>query len=240
MGASIMVCLVVEHSAEVRDELCLLLLEFGILGIPAADRAEAGRLLQARSDIQTAIVGVDNRDVGARELLADLRKRSIHSLALTAARELPAQLRALADGFLPGPFDQTRTAEALRVLLARPVFGAADKRRHMRVVPEASELLRASFRITADSRLYSGRVRNISVGGAAVEIFNGPPDTAIQVGWRVPRLEVNLGTTPLAPSAVIVLYRRRLAAMRFETMTRRERTALARYVYDRLTAPGAR
>lgn len=232
-----MVCLVVERSPEVRDGLCLLLLEFGILGIPAADSTAAGALLKARPDIQTAIVDVDNRDVGARQLLADLRKRNIHALAHTANRELPDELRRLADGVLPGPFDERQTAETLRVLLAPPAFGAGEKRRHMRVVPDASELLRASFRITADSRLYSGRVRNISVGGAAIEVFNGPPDTAIQVGWRVPRLEFNLGTTPLTPSAVIVLYRRRLVAVRFEAMVASQRAALARYVYDRLTAP---
>jgi CheY-like chemotaxis protein len=230
-----MVCLVVEHSAEVRESLCLLLLEFGILGVPASDVREARSALAARSDIEAAVVDVDNRDVGAREVLADLRKRRLHSLAHSVRSEVPAELRPLVDGVLLKPFDEVRTAEALRRLLVQPAFGPSEKRVHMRVAPPVSDLLRASFRVTADSRLYSGRVRNISVGGAAIELFNAPPDNAIHAGWRVPRVEFNLGTSALAPSAVIVLYRRRLLALRFESMTRAERGVLARYVYERLT-----
>jgi CheY-like chemotaxis protein len=236
MGASIMVCLVVEHSPEVRERLCLLLLELGILGVPVAGSSEAGAALESRPDVEAAIVDVDNRDVGALEVLADLRKKGVHSLAHSVRSDLAADVRPLVDGVLPKPFDEIKTAAALRLLLVPPAFGPSEKRGHIRVVPPASDLLRASFRITADSRLYSGRVRNISVGGAAIELFNGPADNAIRVGWRVPKLEFNLGTTPLTPTAVIVLYRRRLAAMRFESMTRAERAVLARYVYDRLTA----
>ncbi len=231
-----MVCLVVEHSAEVRDGLCLLLLELGILGIPAGGSAEARAALKTHPDVEAAIVDVDNRGVGAVEVLEELRKKGVHAFAHTVRDEAPPGVRALVDGVLSKPFDETRTAAALRLLMGPPALGPAEKRGHIRVAPPASDLLRASFRFTADSRLYSGRVRNVSVGGAAIELFNGPPDNAIRVGWRVPRLEFNLGTTPLAPAAVIVLYRRRLAAVRFESMTRPERTVLARYVYDRLTA----
>ncbi len=134
------------------------------------------------------------------------------------------------------PFDEVQTGAAFRGLLGKPAFASGEKRQHMRVAPEPSELLRASFRITASSRLYSGRVRNISVGGAAIEIYRAPPDAAIGAGWRIPRLEFNLGATPLAPAAVVILYRRRLIAVRFESMGRGDRNALARYVYDKLTA----
>jgi len=231
-----MVCLVVEHSPAAREGLCLFLLELGILGIAAGDRSEAEAVLKARSDIQAAIVDVDNRDVGAVQLLADLRTRGIRSVAHSVQSEQGTEVRSLTDGVLLKPFDEERSGKALKALLAPLAAGSAEKRQHMRVAPEASDLLRASFRITASSRLYSGRVRNISVGGAAIEIFKGPPDSTIQVGWRIPRLEFNLGSAPLTPSAVIVLYRRRLVAVRFEAMGRREQGALARYVYDRLTA----
>ncbi len=231
-----MVCLVVEHSPEVREGLCFLLLEFGILGVPAADRSEAEAILKARQDVKTAIVDVDNRGVDAARLLAELRRRRVRVVAHSVKREPDQALRSLVDGVLLKPFDEAQTSAALRALLGQPAFSSSEKRQHMRVTPEASELLRASFRITASSRLYSGRVRNISVGGAAIEIYKGPPDTAIQAGWRIPRLEFNLGATPLAPTAVVILYRRRLIAVRFESMARVERGALARYVYDKLTA----
>jgi CheY-like chemotaxis protein len=231
-----MVCLVVEHSSEVRESVCLLLLELGILGVPAADRPGAEALLSSRADITTAIVDVDNRDVDAARLLAGLRRRGIRSLAHSVKREPEPAVRPLVDGVLLKPFDEARTVAALKGLLGQPAFVAAEKRQHMRVSPEPSELLRASFRITASSRLYTGRIRNISVGGAAIEIYKAPPDAAIQAGWRIPRLEFILGAAPLAPAAVVILYRRRLIAVRFESMGRGERAALARYVYDKLTA----
>jgi hypothetical protein len=231
-----MVCLVVEQSADVRNGLCLLLLDFGVLGLGASRRTDALEILARRTDIAAAIVDVDNRDVEAPRLLAELKPKGVRCVAHTVSREVRAELSPLVDGVLPKPFDPVQTAAALRGLFAEQALAGGEHRQHMRVAPQPAELLRASFRITADSRLYSGRVRNISVGGAAIEVYKGPPDAAIRVGWRIPRLEFNLGATPLTPAAVIVLYKRRLIAVRFESMSPAERSVLARYVYGKLTA----
>ena len=235
-----MTCLVVEHSPEVRESLCYLLLSYGIRGLPAQNSDEALQLLETATDVSAAIVDVDNRDVGGVEFLEKLRPRAesiqliVHSVQ--SNREF---VRSMAGygvrGYLLKPFDEERAASGLRKMLLGQVFAGQEKREHLRVHPDPSDLMRVSFRITANSRLMSGRIVNISMGGMAIELFNPPATESISVGWRVPKVEFMLNTRPMAPSGVIVLYQKRIIAVRFEQMGRQEKTSLARYIFRRLT-----
>ena len=184
---------------------------------------------------------MDNRDVGGVELLETLKPRAdsiqliVHSVQ--SSRQFVESMTVYGvRGYLLKPFGEERTASGLRRLLLEPALGDQEKREHLRVHPDPSDLMRVSFRITASSRLLSGRVVNISMGGVAIELFNPPPTESIRVGWRIPRVEFMLNTRPMTPSGVIVLYQNRVIAVRFEQMGRQEKTSLARYVFRRLTA----
>jgi CheY-like chemotaxis protein len=236
-----MTCLVVEHSQDIRERLCLLLLDLGVRGFPAATRAEAIAVLRSLPRIDLAIVDVDNREAEGLRLMQDLGKAQktkktriiVHS-AHTDTRFLDQMAGRGARGYLPKPFDDHRTGTNLRAIFQEPALGLGDKREHLRVPPDEAELMRVSFRITQDSRLYAGRVRNLSMGGMAIELFNPPARGLLQQGWRIPRLEFVIGSRPLAPSALIVLYTGRLLAVRFETMSNQERQHMARYILRRL------
>jgi hypothetical protein len=74
------------------------------------------------------------------------------------------------------------------------------------------------------------------MGGVAIELFNPPAPDSVRVGWRIPKLEFTLNTRPMGPTGVLVLYQKPILAVRFETMSRQEKTGLARYIFRRLTA----
>ena len=233
-----MTCLVVEHSPELRESLCYLLLAYGVRGIPAATRTQALAIVESERGIDAAIVDVDNRDVDGTALLKDLKARKppvrliVHSVQ--SDRRFVAGMNAAGVvGHILKPFDEERTAAALRRLFLDQA--GTDKREHLRVRPEAGELLRASFRLTAGGRLISGRVINISIGGAAIDLYRPPAAESIREGWRIPALEFNLGARSLAPSGVIILYRKGILAVRFEQLSRQQKTILARYVFKKLT-----
>jgi DNA-binding NarL/FixJ family response regulator len=236
-----MTCIVVENSPDVRESLCYLLLAYGIQGLPAANAEQALKILTENSEVDAAIVDVDNQAVGGVQLLKDLKAKSGRiQLIVHSVQDSRSFLQGMTEygvhGYLLKPFDEERTAAGLRKLLLEPLFTANEKREHLRVHPDPSDLMRVSFRITASSRLLSGRVANISMGGVAIELFNPPPPDSIRVGWRIPRLDFTLNTRPMGPSGVIVLYQKRILAVRFEVMNRQEKTSLARYIFRRLTA----
>ncbi len=82
-------------------------------------------MLKARSDIKAAIVDIDNREVDAARLLADLRRRGVRALAHSVKRERDQALRSRVDGVLLKPFDEAQTGAALRALLGQPVFSSS-------------------------------------------------------------------------------------------------------------------
>jgi len=64
---------VVESAESVREALCYSLLSFGIKGVPAASRNDALAAIRTHTEIEGAIVDIDNRDVDGIQLINDLK-----------------------------------------------------------------------------------------------------------------------------------------------------------------------
>ena len=69
-----MVFLVVESALTVREALCYVLLSFGIRGVPAANREAALQAIASGTQIEGAIVDIDNKDVDGIALIQELRE----------------------------------------------------------------------------------------------------------------------------------------------------------------------
>jgi hypothetical protein len=144
-------------------------------------------------------------------------------------------IEAGAAGFLLGAFTPRTGPPQLDRALAR-LSGHDRQRRHIRVCPDAGELVRVSFRLPGAAALLSGLVLDISLGGLAVELFNPPPDGLPRAGVRVPRLAVAVAGRELSPAATVVTSQGRTVALRFEALSPEDRTALERYIFRRISA----
>jgi len=234
--------LVVEGSVAAREAIAIALLPRGIKGLPVADRLAALEALRADASIQGAIVDVDDRAVeGARlveEIKADEASRGISVIVHTAQANRAFVMRMIeagAAGFLLGAFTPQTGPDRLDRALAR-LSGHDRQRRHIRIRPDPGELVRVSFRSPGGTALLAGLVVDISLGGMAIELLNPPTGGPPGTGVRIPLLSVTLTGREITPAGTVVTSQGRTVAVRFETLSDDDRSALERYIFKRISA----
>jgi CheY-like chemotaxis protein len=241
-----MTFLVVEESVTVRHLLCYLLLSLGIKGVPAADGEEARRELEARPEIEGAIVDIDNTKIGGLELIqalkGDPKTKNLTVIAHTiqSQKETVAALaQAGVEGCLLKPFDEVETYKKLKNILTRLTGPRQNQRRHIRVVPPADELLRLNFRVSGFPGLVSGKIINLSMGGLGVEIMTPLPElpeNILKPEVFIERLQFSLPGGELSPSGVIIVIRGKIVGIRYTSLRKEDSIIMARYIFDKISS----
>jgi two-component system chemotaxis response regulator CheY len=236
------VFLVVERAQTVREALCYSLLSFGIKGIPAATRSDALSVIGKQKGIEGAIIDIDNNDVDGIQLINDLKAsektRGIAVIVHTIQSKkdfVRKMVEIGVAGYLLKPFHPDTTKVKLEVILSKLSTHNAS-RRHIRVSPEPDELARVSFRVTGIKQLMSGRIVDVSLGGMAVDLFKPPADNLFTPGIPIARLDFALEGRALAPSGIVVIYKPRVLAVKFEAMSASDRQSLERYIFRRISS----
>lgn len=236
------VFLVVESALAVREALCYALLSFGIKGIPVASRADALQAIKTQSGIEGAIIDIDNRDVDGIQLVNDLkaadntRRIAVIVHTIQSRKEFVRKMVEIGvAGYLLKPFSPDTAKAKLEAVLAK-LSGHNASRRHIRVSPDPDELTRVSFRVPGIKQLMSGRIVDVSLGGMAIELFNPPVHNLFTKDIPLARLDFALGGKALAPSGIVVIYKSRVLAVRFETMSASDRQALERYIFKHISS----
>lgn len=234
--------LVVEGTEAAREAIARALLPRGIQGVPAADRSAAWEALKADTSIEGAIVDVDGPAVeGVRfieEIKADEVSRSLTIIVHTAQTNRTFVLKLIetgAAGFLLGAFTPAGGPARLDRALAT-LSGHDRQRRHVRVRPDPDEMIRVSFRVPGGKALVTGRVVDISLGGMAVELLNPPSGGPPGPGALLPSMSIALPGCELEPGGTVVTAQGRTVALRFDSMTASDRTAIERYIFRRISA----
>jgi CheY-like chemotaxis protein len=234
--------LVVESSPATRESLCYTLLSFGVKGVPAASRTAAWEAIAVASELEAAIVDIDNRDVEGTALVEELRRdertRGIAVIVHTVQSGkdfVMTMIESGVAGYLLKPYDPARARDKLAAILAKLATHNAQ-RRHFRVRPDPDDLARAHFRLSAGSHLFSGRILDVSLGGMAMDLLTPPAEGLLQPGTHIPRLEFVLGGRELAPSAAVVLLKTRVLALRFESMAPADTKSLERYIFKKISS----
>jgi two-component system OmpR family response regulator len=234
--------LVAEASPTVRDSLCYVLLSFGIKGIPVGSRPEAKAALQGGEEITGAIIDLDSREIEGEALVKELReapatqnlKIVVHTVQ--SSKELVTRMMELGVlGYLLKPYNEKEIHAKLKKVLVRGETHNSQ-RKHIRVRPDPDELLRLHFKLPNHASLISGKVVDISVGGVAAELFNPPPPHVLKPGTQIPAVRFTLNRKAFSPPGKVILYKEQLLALRFDYLNAAETSALAKYVFKRLTA----
>jgi two-component system chemotaxis response regulator CheY len=236
------VFLVVESSLTVREALCYVLLSFGIRGVPAANREAAQQAIAAGTQVEGAIVDIDNKDVDGIALIREMREnehtRGISIIVHTMQSSKDFVMRMIdmgVAGYLLKPFSPD-TAKAKLAAIFSKLSTHNSQRRHIRVKPDPDDLARVSFRASGSRQLLSGRIVDISLGGIAAELFNPPPPEALTPGMPLSKLQFVLSGKELAPSASVVLYKSKVLAARFDTLSPADKKALERYIFKSISS----
>jgi DNA-binding response OmpR family regulator len=234
--------LVVESSLAVRESLCYVLLSFGIKGLPVADREAAMEALQKNEAIGGAIVDIDNKTVDGMRLIRELKSAdktkgmSIIVHTVQSSKELVMDMVDLGvAGYLLKPFKADQSKAKLAAIFSK-LSTHNSQRRHIRVKPDPDELVRVSFRLAADSKLVSGRIVDISLGGMAVELFNPPTDESFTAGTVLADMRFALTGKELAPVASVVMYKSKVLAVRFDALETPDKQGLERYIFKSISS----
>ena len=200
-----MSCLILDKSPQIRESLSHLLLVLGIKGIPVGSRQEGLVVLDKDNEIDTAIVDVDNKDTEGLELIQEIKNSEktqrmtiiVHSAQ--SSREFVTKTMAMGiHGYLLKPFQEDKTFQRLKTILIDNPDLQSEKRQHIRVNPDPNELLRLHFRISGYDKLVSGRIRNISMGGVALELHSAPNAELLKPGAAIHKLQFVLMSKPLS------------------------------------------
>lgn len=237
-----MIYLVVEGSSTIRESLCYVLLSFGIKGLPVSSRQEALGTLQTESAVIGAIVDIDTKEVDGIQLIKELREsektRAIKVIVHTvlSSKELVVKMMEYGVvGYLLKPYSEEEIYPKLKKVLDRSE-SHFSQRRHIRVKPDPDELLRLHFKLPDFSAMISGKIIDISVGGAAVELFNPPPDEVLKPGTYIPNIQFILNRKQFSPPGRVILFKEKLLALRFDSLNLGEKSTLARYVFKRISS----
>lgn len=237
-----MSCLVLEPAPPARVALVTQLKALGMKAVPAANADEAEAALRSNPDIGAAVVDTDTPGIGGMELVNRLRRDPktqhirvvVHSQQ--SGREFILQLAELgAAGYLPRGSTPQIMQERLKQALSRSEEHESE-RQHLRVRPDPNDLLRIHFRLSGHKGIVSGRIVDVSMGGIGVDLFNPPPAIRMQPGRAIPTLEFTLGSRNISTPGVLVAFRGKFCAIRFDNMSSAVKDLLARYIY-RQTAP---
>ena len=136
--------------------------------------------------------------------------------------------------YLLKPFNRETASAKLQSIFFNPQ--QKEKRQHIRVQPDPDELLRLHFRLSDCPGLISGKIRDISMGGVAIKLFNLPKEDCLKKGIRIPSFQFVLSTKQLNLSGFIVLCKEKFIAIRFEPVSAADKDTLARYIYKKISS----
>jgi two-component system, chemotaxis family, chemotaxis protein CheY len=234
--------LVVESSLSVRESLCFVLLSFGVRGIPVPDRPGAMDALKKGDTIDGAIIDIDNKSVDGVQLINDLkgsehtRGMSIIVHTVQSSKELVMSMVDLGvAGYLLKPFKPETAKSKLAVIFSK-LSTHNSQRRHIRVKPDPDEMVRVSFRIPNESHLVSGRIVDISLGGMAVELFNPPATEIFSSGIMLSQMKFALSGKEISPQASVVLFKSKVLAVRFDSLSPSDKQSLERYIFKSISS----
>lgn len=234
--------LVVEGSLSVRELLCYALLSFGIKGTPVSSKTAAWEVLAARTDIAGAIIDIDTQEVEGSELIQEMKEKEktrnipiiVHTVQASKGFVMKMIETGVA-GYLLKPFREDTAHAKLGAILDK-LSDHNIQRKHIRVKPGPDDVVRVHFRLPSISQLISGKIVDISLGGIAMELFNPPDSKAFPVGARIGKLQFALGPRELAPSALIVMFKGNLLAVRYENLGTQDKTTLQRYIFKKISS----
>ncbi len=232
--------IVVEHSPQIRENLCYILLTLGVKGIPVANKDEALEILKNK-DISGAIIDVDNKEVEGLKLIEEIKHnektRNIHIIVHSVQSQKEFVLKMVemgVVGYLLKPMEEETTTEKLKKILQKLETHRLE-RKHIRVKPDPEEIPRLHFRLTEYPKLISGKILDISMGGVAVELFNPPPEGVLQPKMKIPSIQFTLLNKQINAEGEIVIARGNVIAIKFTNIPREDSINLAKYIFKQIS-----
>jgi CheY-like chemotaxis protein len=235
--------IVLERTKNLGKDLSLLLLTFGMKGIPVCTREEALEALHTYSTIRFCIVDIDNESTGGLQFIKEIRQDTtyaglkiiVHTIQkIQQIQSTMMQLGVV--GSLLKPFEQGKTSYQLKRILPKIFFPGTEKRHHIRIRTDPDDLIRVHFKIKNYPHLVYGKILDMSIAGMAVELLKSPPRAFLAERTSVPHLSFSLDYKPVNTSGIIKVVRGKILVIHFYRLGTGEKNIISRYIFRRISA----
>ncbi|MBL8994116.1 MAG: PilZ domain-containing protein [Spirochaetia bacterium] len=136
-----------------------------------------------------------------------------------------------ASGVLLKPFDSDRFRKQLAFYLTRLKLSEPEKRQYLRVEPHPQDKCTVVIRDPENFRLLTGKIINLSQGGAAVEIFGNEFLSELGANTRLKNVQIFLRKENLKSDCMLVLRKGKQLCLKFVNMAQDDRDALSQYLF---------
>lgn len=234
--------IVLERTQELGKDLSLLLLTFGLKGIPVCTRQEALEVLKRYNTIKFCIIDIDNKSTEGirfiKEVRQDAHYKDLKIIVHTIQKINQIQLKMPQLGVLGSllkPFEQTKTSFQLKRILSKIYYPGTEKRHHIRIRPDPDDLVRVHFKLKIYPHLIYGKILDISIAGMAVELLKSPPRVFLKEGTFIPHLLFSLDYKQINAPGVIKLERGKIIIINFHQLGASAKNVIARYIFKRIS-----
>lgn len=231
--------LIYESIHAIRLRLMNLFFQDGWKPSSAGDPAEAKTKALADHydlilfDCRLAAGNVEPEPLAAlKEILAAKKEARVLVHTVSPARILLQDLlQKGVSGVLLKPFDPDRFRKQLGFYLTRLKLSEPEKRQYLRVEPHPQDKCTVVIRDPESFRLLTGKIINLSQGGAAVEIFGNEPLSELAPNARLKNVQIFLRKESLKSDCALVLRRGKQLGLKFVNMAQEDRDALSQYLF---------
>jgi hypothetical protein len=134
---------------------------------------------------------------------------------------------------IPKIEDVSRQFAEITIALSNLSGKKEEKRKYMRVKPKSDEKNFVKMKIPGIQTIYTGRVLDISMGGALVDFLENISDSLLYVG-KVTALNMQIENMVLRLECNVVLKRGKSVALRFKNLNEANLSNLSRYILTRI------
>ena len=229
--------LLVDTKKNVRDILIKNLFPLGITVFHISDLDKVMNFI-SDNDIKILILDLDLDLKKGIELL-----RTIGSLPIKPVR---AVMSAITDkkiilplvnlgiaGYILKPFTEEKSLPKLMSAFSK-IENKNEMRKYHRISPADNEENRVFLRLSGNSKLISGRLLNISAGGAAISCNDDLPDEMMHQGDFVSKIQIKLGKLDIIISGDVVFKKGNIFAVKFKKCSEEDLFSVSKYIYDKI------
>ncbi len=114
------------------------------------------------------------------------------------------------------------------------VLGVPPERKYVRVIIDHNDSIGIKFRSPNNSQLIIGQVKDISLGGIAVELIGTFPQDSFTVGSEIKNMQFILDGKDIFIDGVIVAYQKKFCAFLFVGMSSEIKETISQYIFKKI------
>lgn len=239
MNALNTVCILLSNNKDSKLAADVLI-KFGMASKIANDFNEAYNILKS-NNFDILFIDFDFSNQASQEFITKLNNDKILtniSLIGTANNVDENLIKSLMSykllGFIIKPLLANKIQQQLTIIMNKHHKSYQEKRKHVRIIPPAEDMIRASITLKNKKRI-TAKVIDLSLGGIALELYNNYNSEELKQGKLIEHLIFSTLTKEIDVDVLILDIKEKVLAMKFTHFYNNSYANLSRYIMKNIS-----